>query len=71
MTSLKPLLNGRDLKDALGVKQGPWVTHALEMVINWQLRNPTRSDKEGPMQEVIGRKDELNFDVIQTPKQKG
>lgn len=68
MASLKPLINGRDLKDALEVKQGPWVNQALEMVINWQLRNPNRSDKKGPMDEVVSRKNELNFDMIQKKK---
>lgn len=42
------------------------MSHALEMVINWQLRNPGRSDKEGPMEEVVSRKGELNFDFNTT-----
>lgn len=65
---MKPLVNGRELKDALGVQQGPWVTHALDMVINWQLRNPERTDKEGPTEEVISRKDELDFTVVNKRK---
>ncbi|KAK2753138.1 CCA tRNA nucleotidyltransferase, mitochondrial [Arachnomyces sp. PD_36] len=70
VVSLKPLVRGQELKEALGVKQGPWVTSALEMVINWQLRNPTRSDKEGALEEVVKRKDELDLSVISV-NQKG
>ena len=65
---LKPLINGRDLTNALDVKQGPWVTQALEMVIGWQLRNPNRTDTEGPTEEVLSRKEELKFNVVNSKR---
>jgi hypothetical protein len=59
--SLRPLINGRDISTTLGVKTGPWMSRAIEMVIEWQLRNPARSDREGPMEEIINRKEELDI----------
>ena len=61
--SLRPLINGRDISATLGVKAGPWMNRAIEMVIAWQLRNPGRSDGDGAMDEIINRREELDFNV--------
>ncbi|PGH23721.1 hypothetical protein AJ80_02149 [Polytolypa hystricis UAMH7299] len=50
---LRPLANGRELGAALGVKAGPWMMRALEMVIEWQLKNPDISDTDMAIAEVI------------------
>ncbi|PGH02452.1 hypothetical protein GX51_04620 [Blastomyces parvus] len=56
--SLQPPINGRDIMNALGVKTGPWMTKAMDMVIEWQLRNPDEASKEAAINEVLRRKDE-------------
>ncbi|KAF3483311.1 tRNA nucleotidyltransferase [Arthroderma uncinatum] len=59
VTELKPLVNGRDMIAALDSKAGAWLTSALEIAMEWQIRNPDRSDAAGAIEEVIRRKDEL------------
>ncbi|KLJ09111.1 hypothetical protein EMPG_15473 [Blastomyces silverae] len=59
--SLRPPINGRDIMNALGVKTGPWMSKAMDMVIEWQLRNPDESSKEAAISEVLRRKDELGL----------
>lgn len=63
---MRPLVNGHQLAASLGVKPGPWMTRALEIVIDWQLRNPDRTDGEGVINEVMERKGEL--DLTAAPK---
>ncbi|KAG5301358.1 poly(A) polymerase [Histoplasma ohiense] len=59
--SLRTPINGRDIINALSVKTGPWMTRALEMVIEWQLRNPDETSKEAAINEILRRKDELGL----------
>ena len=40
---------------------GKWLKGALEMVINWQLRNPNKSDPAEAIAEVEARKHELDL----------
>lgn len=61
---LRPLANGHQLAAAFGVKPGPWMTRALEIVIDWQLRNPERVDGQGAIDEVMKHKDELDFTAV-------
>lgn len=57
---LAPLVKGDQLCQALGgVKSGPWVKKALDMVVNWQLRNPGETDPSGAIAEVIEKRKEL------------
>jgi hypothetical protein len=42
--NLKPLIDGTALKKALDAPPGPWMKSALDVVIEWQLRNPEISD---------------------------
>ncbi|EZF23281.1 hypothetical protein H112_03996 [Trichophyton rubrum D6] len=58
VTNLKPLVNGRDMIKALNSKAGAWLTTALEIAMEWQIRNPDRTDAEGAIEEAIRRKDE-------------
>ncbi|QSS59943.1 poly(A) polymerase [Histoplasma capsulatum] len=59
--SLRTPINGRDIINALSVKTGPWMTRALDMVIEWQLRNPEETSKEAAINEILRRKDELGL----------
>lgn len=59
--SIKRLLDGRQLADALGVRAGKWMAPALDIVMAWQLRNPGQTDATGAVEEVMKRKDELGI----------
>ena len=52
-------MHGNQLIKALGAQSGPWVKKALEMTIEWQLRNPDQKDVAGAIAEVVERKKEL------------
>ncbi|KAL8953383.1 MAG: hypothetical protein Q9222_000760 [Ikaeria aurantiellina] len=58
---LKPLVKGDALARELAVRQGPWVTKALEMVVAWQLRNPDNTDPAIAVSEVKSRRRELGL----------
>lgn len=59
--SLKPLVDGRVLSEALGVKSGRWTGPALNVCVAWQLRNPKETDPQGAIDEVKSRKEELGI----------
>ncbi|KAH8678663.1 hypothetical protein BGZ60DRAFT_525410 [Tricladium varicosporioides] len=59
--SLKPILNGKVLSVALGVKPGIWMKNALDVCFEWQLRNPGNDDPKGAIEEVKRRKIELEI----------
>ncbi|KAF5022655.1 hypothetical protein F66182_5298 [Fusarium sp. NRRL 66182] len=59
--SLKRLLDGRQLAQALGTKPGRWTGQALEVCVAWQLRNPGETDPAGAVKEVQKRKEELGI----------
>ncbi|KAH7395111.1 hypothetical protein DE146DRAFT_615462 [Phaeosphaeria sp. MPI-PUGE-AT-0046c] len=50
--TFKPLLKGTDLAKALGVKPGPWMKDALDIVMAWQLRNPGSQDADAAIEAV-------------------
>ena len=58
---LKPIVNGSELIRSLGAKPGPWMSKALEMVVNWQLLHPELTEKEMALQEVSQRKSDLGL----------
>ncbi|KAK1780117.1 hypothetical protein QBC45DRAFT_324656 [Copromyces sp. CBS 386.78] len=62
--SVKRIIDGKQLAKALGVKPGVWMGKALEVVMAWQLRNPTVADPEGAVEEVRKRKEELGIQGI-------
>ena len=59
--SLKPLVDGEQLKAALELKPGPWMKRALDIGMQWQLRNPNDHDPRDAIAEVISRKSELGL----------
>jgi tRNA nucleotidyltransferase (CCA-adding enzyme) len=45
--SMKPLLNGKEVQQAYGIKKGgPWLAEALNRVIEYQLANPDASHRD-------------------------
>ena len=58
---LKPIVNGNQLSNALGIKSGPWMKKALDIAMEWQLRNPEDTDPAGGITEVVERKSELGI----------
>ncbi|KAJ8107808.1 hypothetical protein OPT61_g8606 [Boeremia exigua] len=50
--TFKPLLKGTDLAKALSVKPGPWMKDALDVVMAWQLRNPSATDPSEAIEAV-------------------
>ena len=58
---LKPIVTGRELMKAFSAKSGPWVSAALNCVIEWQLRNPDQTDAASAIAEVKQRREELNI----------
>jgi hypothetical protein len=62
--ALKPILSGTELSKALGgVKPGPWMKPALDICMEWQLRNPGVQDATGAIEEVKKRSDELKIPI--------
>lgn len=57
---MKPLLNGGDLAKTLGEKPGKLIGQAIEVVIQWQLRNPGRNEPEEAKAEVRGWRESMN-----------
>ncbi len=50
---LVPLVKGDQLSKALGgIKKGPWLKQALDIAMEWQLRNPLETDPSGGVEEV-------------------
>lgn len=52
VNSMRPLLDGKQLSKGLGVKPGPWMKEALDIVMAWQLSNWEEKDTEGALEEV-------------------
>lgn len=50
--TFKPLLKGTDLAKALSIKPGPWMKDALDIVMAWQLRNPSITDPSEAIEAV-------------------
>lgn len=50
--ALKPLLDGKALAKALATPPGPWMKEALDVVMAWQLRNPSVKDPSEAIEEV-------------------
>jgi tRNA nucleotidyltransferase (CCA-adding enzyme) len=62
--ALKSILSGTELSQALGgVKPGPWMKPALDVCMEWQLRNPGVEDPAGAVEEVKKRGDELKIPI--------
>lgn len=57
--ALRPIVNGEEVKKALGVSTGPWMATAMDLVIRWQLLHPGISDKEKALEELRNKRAEL------------
>ena len=61
--SLKRLLDGRALARALGTNPGKWTGQALDICMEWQLRNPGNTDPAGAIEEVRKRRNEFGIQI--------
>ena len=52
--SMKPLVDGKTLQKELGKPPGNWLQKALDVVVRWQLRNPTETDPRAAIEAVKG-----------------
>ncbi|KAI9836640.1 MAG: hypothetical protein M1819_001274 [Sarea resinae] len=50
--SLKPILSGKQIAEALEIKPGPWMKDALDVVMAWQLRHPHASSADEALDEL-------------------
>ncbi|KAJ2905475.1 hypothetical protein MKZ38_005351 [Zalerion maritima] len=64
--SLKRIIQGTELANALGVKPGQWMTQALDICVAWQLRNPEATDALGAIEEVRKRSEQLGIRPTRT-----
>ena len=56
---MKPIVNGKEIFEHLKMPKGPWMTKAVEMVVEWQLLHPECTDKEKALENLSARKGEL------------
>ncbi len=60
----RSIIDGKILSKELGgVKPGVWMRPALDVVMEWQLRNPGVTDYEGAIAEVKQRSQELKIPI--------
>lgn len=52
VTSMKPMLDGKQLCKVLGEKPGPWMKPALDILLQYQLRNPEETEAGEAIEEV-------------------
>jgi hypothetical protein len=50
--NFKPLIDGTALAKAVDARPGPWMKSAMDIVMAWQLRNPTITDPAAAIEEV-------------------
>ncbi|KAL1961126.1 hypothetical protein VTO42DRAFT_3071 [Malbranchea cinnamomea] len=60
--SLKPFVDGSTVSKALGGKKGPWIGKAMEMIVEWQVRNPGTQSIQEALDFVMRRKGELGLE---------
>ncbi|KAB8077035.1 hypothetical protein BDV29DRAFT_188984 [Aspergillus leporis] len=61
VTDMKPIVNGGEIMQHLGVPKGPWMSKALDMVMKWQLLHPEITAKEKVLEELSNRREELGL----------
>ncbi|ESZ95202.1 hypothetical protein SBOR_4433 [Sclerotinia borealis F-4128] len=59
--AIRPIVDGKILSKALGAKPGIWMGPALNVCMEWQLRNSVSTDAEAAIEEVRKRRQELNI----------
>lgn len=64
VANLKGIITGTELSRGLGgIKAGPWMKGALDVCMEWQLRNPDITDTQGAIDEVKRRAEELKIPI--------
>ena len=67
--AIKPIATGVMVMKALGgIKAGAWMKPALDVCMEWQLRNPGEGDPKGAIEEVLKRRKELKIPGAQKHK---
>ncbi|KAI9827263.1 MAG: CCA tRNA nucleotidyltransferase, mitochondrial [Thelocarpon impressellum] len=61
VTTLRPLMDGKELSKSLDLKPGKWMKEALEVVMAWQLRHPGSQDTNAAVEEVRRHKETLGL----------
>jgi tRNA nucleotidyltransferase (CCA-adding enzyme) len=56
---MRPILDGSQIMKALGMKSGPWLAKAQDMLIRWQLLHPEITDRQIAVDFLMTKKDEL------------
>jgi tRNA nucleotidyltransferase (CCA-adding enzyme) len=59
--AIRGIVDGKLLSKTLGVKPGIWMGPALNVCMEWQLRNPGTTDTAAAIDEVRKRKEELKI----------
>ncbi|MCJ1477732.1 CCA tRNA nucleotidyltransferase, mitochondrial [Lambiella insularis] len=60
--ALKPIVDGKQLLRVFNRASGPWMVIALDIAMEWQLRNPGKNSPEVAIAEVKARQKELGID---------
>ncbi|KAL4883430.1 hypothetical protein BJY04DRAFT_226490 [Aspergillus karnatakaensis] len=60
---LKPIVNGGDVMKTFKAKMGPWMSKALDLVIQWQLLNPDIHDKQRALEYLESKREELELRI--------
>ncbi|KAL4733260.1 hypothetical protein BDV11DRAFT_90741 [Aspergillus similis] len=59
---LKHIVKGDEIMKAFETKKkGPWVSNALKLVIEWQLLHPGIEDKEGVLNYLLSKREEIGL----------
>ena len=58
--ALAPIVDGKRLQKELNRKPGPWMAAALDMAMEWQLRNPGETQPNGAIEEILAKYKELD-----------
>ena len=65
-STFKSIVDGTMLVKALGAKPGPWTKGALDVCMEWQLRNPGATDPQGAIDDVRARSVELKIPIAKS-----
>lgn len=58
---LKPIVNGAEIMQHLRAKNGPWMSKATSLVVEWQLLHPEIADKLVVLEEISARRAEFGL----------
>jgi hypothetical protein len=58
--SVRPFMDGNSVREALDVPKGPGIARAMELVVEWQVRNPGNQEVKEAISWLAERKGELD-----------